>query len=44
MHEWHRQQRILRIVPALPQGSVYVDDDVTGVRAEIGSGREPVAG
>ncbi|MEV0283451.1 MULTISPECIES: hypothetical protein [unclassified Kribbella] len=44
MRERHRQQRILRIVPLLPHGSVYVDDDVSGVRAEIGTGREPVAG
>lgn len=40
VRERHRQRRILQIVPRLPRGSVYVDDDVTGVRAEIGRGRK----
>jgi len=40
VRERHRQRRILQIVPRLPHGSVYVDDDVTGVRAEIGRCRE----
>jgi hypothetical protein len=39
VREWHRQRRILQIVPRLPHGSVYVDDNVTGVRAQIGPGR-----
>ncbi|MGW1343247.1 hypothetical protein ACWCOV_19495 [Kribbella sp. NPDC002412] len=44
VRERHRHERVLRIVPGLPLGSVYVDEDVHGVRAEIGSRREPVAG
>ncbi|MFC0623399.1 hypothetical protein [Kribbella deserti] len=42
VRERHRQRRILSIVPRLPPGSVFVDDNVAGVRAQIGPGQPPI--